>query len=57
MVWSTPIVGSMTWKHIPKLNLSQGLEWTIEWYKKYEQNESIREITDLQIEKFQKLLE
>ncbi len=40
---------------LPKLNLEQGLEWTIEWYKKYEQNYNIREITEQQIEKFQKL--
>lgn len=41
---------------IPKLNLEQGLEWITEWYKQYEQNNNMREITEQQIEKFQKLL-
>ena len=41
---------------IPKLNLEQGLEWIIEWYNQYEQNKDIREVSEQQIEKFQKLL-
>jgi len=41
---------------MPKLNLEQGLEYVIEWYKQYEQNKNMREITEQQIEKFQKLL-
>ena len=40
---------------MPKLNLEQGLEWITEWYKHYEQNNNMREITEQQIEKFQKL--
>ena len=40
---------------MPKLNLEQGLEWIIEWYMQYEQNNNIRNITEQQIEKFQKL--
>ena len=40
---------------MPKLNLEQGLEWVIEWYKQYEQNNGIRKITEQQIERFQKL--
>ena len=40
---------------MPKLNLEQGLEWVIEWYKQYEQNNNMREITEQQIEEFQKL--
>ena len=42
----------------PKMqtNLEQGLEWITEWYKWYEQNNNMREITEQQIEKFQKLL-
>jgi len=39
----------------PKLNLEQGLEWITKWYKQYEQNNNMREITEQQIEKFQKL--
>lgn len=39
----------------PKLSLEQGLEWTIEWYKQYKQNNDMRNITEQQIEKFQKL--
>jgi CDP-glucose 4,6-dehydratase len=41
---------------IPKLNLEQGIEWITEWYKQYEQNNNMREITEQQIGKFQKLL-
>ena len=40
---------------MPKLNLEQGLEWIIEWYRQYEENNDMREITEQQIEKFQKL--
>ena len=40
---------------MPKLNLEKGLEWTIQWYKQYEQNKDMREITERQIEEFQKL--
>ena len=40
---------------MPKLNLEQGLECIIEWYKQYEQNNNMREITEQQIEEFQKL--
>ena len=42
-------------KWMPKLNLEQGIEWIIEWYKQYEQNKNIKDITRQQIEKFQKL--
>ena len=42
-------------KWIPKLNLEQGLKWVMEWYKQYEQNNNMRNITEQQIEKFQKL--
>lgn len=38
----------------PKLSLEQGLEWTTEWYKQYKQNNDMRDITEQQIEKFQK---
>ena len=38
-----------------KLNLEEGLEWIIEWYRQYEENNDMREITEQQIEKFQKL--
>ena len=38
-----------------KLNLEQGLKWIIEWYKQYEQNNNMRNITEQQIEEFQKL--
>lgn len=40
----------------PKLNLAQGLEWIIEWYSQYEQNKDMKKITELQINKFEKLL-
>ncbi|EPA05223.1 CDP-glucose 4,6-dehydratase [Candidatus Nitrosarchaeum limnium] len=40
---------------MPKLNVEQGLEWTIQWYKQYEQNKDMKEITEQQIEEFQKL--
>lgn len=39
----------------PKLNLEQGLEWTTKWYKQYEQNNNMRDITEQQIKNFQKL--
>ncbi len=41
---------------VPKLNLEQGLEWIVEWYNHYEQNNDMREASEQQIEKFQKLL-
>jgi len=41
---------------IPKLNLEQGIDWIIEWYKEYEQNHNMRVITEQQIDKFQKLM-
>ena len=40
---------------IPKLKLEKGLEWITEWYRKYEQNDNIKETTEQQIEKFEKL--
>ena len=40
---------------MPKLNLEQGLEWTIKWYKEYQQNNNMKEITEHQIEEFQNL--
>ena len=41
---------------ISKLNLEQGLEWIAEWYKQYEQGNNMKDITEQQIDKFQKLL-
>lgn len=40
---------------IPKLSLEQGLEWTIKWYKEYQQDNNMKEITEHQIEEFQNL--
>jgi CDP-glucose 4,6-dehydratase len=40
---------------ISKLNLEQGLEWVVEWYKQYKQNNNMKKITEQQIEEFQKL--
>ena len=40
---------------IPKMNLEQGLSWTTEWYRQYKQNNDMRDITEQQIDKFQKL--
>jgi len=41
---------------IPKLNLEQGIDWIVKWYKEYEQNHNMRSITEQQIDKFQKLI-
>lgn len=41
---------------MPKLNLEQGLEWITEWYKQYEQGNNMKDITEQQINEFQKLL-
>lgn len=41
---------------MPKLNLEQGLEWITKWYKQYEQGNNMKDITEQQIDKFQKLL-
>lgn len=41
---------------IPKLKLEEGLKWITEWYSQYEENKNMREVTEQQIEKFQKLL-
>jgi CDP-glucose 4,6-dehydratase len=40
---------------LPKLNLEQGLEWITKWYKQYEKNNNMRDITEQQIEEFQNL--
>jgi len=37
----------------PKLKLEQGLIWTINWYKQYEEKKDLREFTEGQIAKFQ----
>jgi CDP-glucose 4,6-dehydratase len=38
-----------------KLNLEQGLDLVLEWYKQYKQNNDMKKITEQQIEEFQKL--
>jgi len=39
----------------PKLKLEKGLEWTIDWYKQYQQNNDMRIFTEKQIDNFQSL--
>lgn len=36
----------------PKTNLELALQWTVEWYKQYEQKNDIRKFTEQQIRKF-----
>jgi CDP-glucose 4,6-dehydratase len=38
----------------PKLPLDQALEWTLDWYQSYVNNDSIRAITDTQIKNYLK---
>lgn len=40
---------------IPKLNLGDGLEWTVDWYKQYQHNNDMRKFTEKQIDDFQEL--
>ena len=42
------------WKS--KLTLEQGLEWVLEWYKQFELNNDMKNITEQQIDKFEKLM-
>jgi len=37
---------------MPKTNLEQGLQWTVDWYKQYEKQGNIRKITEKQIDDF-----
>ncbi|RDJ32169.1 MAG: CDP-glucose 4,6-dehydratase [Crenarchaeota archaeon] len=41
---------------IPKLNTNESLEWVVEWYKNYEEKKDMREITEQQIKRFQKMV-
>jgi CDP-glucose 4,6-dehydratase len=43
----------LNWR--PKLKLEQGLEWVVEWYKQYKENNNMKKITEHQIEEFEKL--
>jgi len=43
----------LDWK--PKMNLEQGLDWIIDWYKQYEKNNDMRKVTEKQIDDFQLL--
>ena len=36
----------------PKINLELALDWTIEWYKKYEEKQDMEKLTQSQIQKF-----
>jgi CDP-glucose 4,6-dehydratase len=40
---------------LPKLNLSTALEWVVEWYKAYFENENMREVTEAQILRYEKM--
>jgi len=37
---------------MPKTNIEQGLQWTVDWYREYEKHENIRRITEKQIDDF-----
>lgn len=37
----------------PKLDLSTALEWIVEWYRGYQQNENMRSLTEEQIRRFE----
>lgn len=39
----------------PKLHLDQALEWTLDWYKAYSRNESMRSFTESQIQHYLKI--
>ena len=43
----------LSWRS--KLKLEQGLDWVLEWYKQYKENNDMKKITEQQIEEFQKL--
>jgi len=43
----------LDWK--PKMNLDQGINWTTEWYKQYQQKNDMRKFTEKQIDDFQLL--
>jgi CDP-glucose 4,6-dehydratase len=36
----------------PKLDLSTALEWVVEWYRGYQHNENMRDLTEAQIARF-----
>ena len=36
----------------PKIDIEQALQWTVDWYRQYEKNNSIREFTERQIDNF-----
>ena len=38
---------------LPKLNLSTVLEWIVEWYRGYQHNEDMRNLTEAQIARFE----
>ena len=50
---STKSTTKLNWK--PKLDFEQTMTWTIDWYKKYQQNEKMRKVTEEQIELFESL--
>lgn len=37
---------------MPKMNLDLALKWTVDWYKNFQQNNDMRQITEKQIEDF-----
>jgi CDP-glucose 4,6-dehydratase len=37
----------------PKLHLSMTLEWIVEWYRGYQQNEDMRRLTEEQVARFE----
>ena len=41
------------WK--PRLRLTQALEWVVQWYKAYQQHQDVRDLTNADIERFEKI--
>jgi len=39
----------------PRMRLSQAMEWVVEWYKAYQDRKDIREVTQAQIARYEKL--
>jgi CDP-glucose 4,6-dehydratase len=40
---------------VPRLNVETSLNWTAEWYRRYEKKNDLRQLTENQIESFQNL--
>jgi CDP-glucose 4,6-dehydratase len=40
---------------LPGLELEMALQWTVEWYKRYQRGDDIRGLTEDQISRFQEI--